>query len=242
MVAGSADNLETEASKRLQHHLLADIFRTGFASALQLKWQASRWRPKSWCQAQQVDLTFWDEAWLGLLGGLLIDSPKFYDPNHSGSNYREFRTHQEIEATGRDLNQLTSMDHLFKQMDISMAPAAANRFLTYKSLLLTMWARSTLNLPHVDTTVSKLSISLADFNAFYSALWTLDKDRRTIGDAQKTRFLNWVAGVSDVSVVDLSEDLGSVFEDLFAEIERELASVEAGNLDPRHVHLFLLKP
>lgn len=242
IIAGSTENLETEASNCLKQHLLADIFRTGFASALQLKWQATRWRSKSWCQAQQVDLTFWDEAWLGLLGGLLIDSPKFYDPDHSGSNYREFRTHQEIEATGLDLNRVTSLDHLFQQMGISMAPAAENRFLTYKNLLLTMWARSTLDLSSVDLELSNLSISLADFNAFFSALWTLEKNRRIIGDAKKTQFLNWVAGVSDISVADLSEDLGSVFEDLFSEIERELASVEAGNLDPRHVHLFLLKP
>ena len=241
MTESTVGNREPEASALLQRHLLADIFRTGFASALQLKWQATRWRKDSWCQSQQVDLTFWDEAWLGLLGGLLIDRPQFYDPSKAGSNYRDFQTREEIEATGRGLGQVMALDRLFKRMDVPMAPVAGIRFLNYKNLLLTLWARASLKAPPIDAETPSVTISFAAFKEFYKALWTNHKGHRIIGDGKKADFLQWAADAAGLSPADLSDRLGTVFEALFHEIERELAPVKAGNLDPRHVHLFLLK-
>jgi hypothetical protein len=46
---------------------------------------------------------------------------------------------------------------------------------------------------------------------------------------------------SGISSDILSGELGLVFEDLFSEIELELATVKPGNLDPRYIHLFVLK-
>lgn len=242
MTASTVGNREPEASALLQRHLLADIFRTGFASALQLKWRATRWRKDSWCQSQQVDLTFWDEAWLGLLGGLLIERPQFYDPSNAGSSYRDFQTRQEIEATGRGLGHVMALDRLFRRMDLPMGPIAGIRFLNYKNLLLTLWARASLKAPPIDEDTSTVTISLAAFKEFYTALWTSHEGRRIIGDEKKAQFLQWAADASGLSPADLSDSLGSVLEALFDEIERELASVEAGSLDPPYVQLFLLKP
>lgn len=242
MTESTADNRELMASALLQRHLLADIFRIGFASALQLKWQATRWRKNSWCQSQHVDLTFWDEAWLGLLGGLLIDTPKFYDASNASSNYRDFQTQEEIEETGRGLGQVMALDQLLKRMDVSMAPVAEIRFLTYKNLLLTLWARASLKALPVDEDTPTIAVSLSAFKEFYTALWANHGGHRIIGDGKKAEFLQWAAEASDQSPADLSDRLGTVFEALFDEIERELSPVKAGNLDPRYVHLFLLKP
>ncbi|WP_319405879.1 DUF6178 family protein [uncultured Desulfosarcina sp.] len=229
------------ASALLQRHLLADIFRTGFGSALQLKWQAIRWRKDSWFQSQSVDLTFWDEAWLGLLGGLLIDTPQFYDPSNAGSNYRDFLTREEIEATGRGLGQIIAIDQLLKGMDLTIAPIVEIRFLTYKNLLLTLWVRALLKAPPVNADTSTLAVSLSAFKEIYASLWTDHEGQRIIGDGKKAEFLHWAAEASGQSSDDLSDRLGTVFEALFDEIQRELASVESGNLDPRHLYLFLLK-
>ena len=242
MTEDTVDKRETMALALLQRHLLADIFRTGYASALQLKWQATRWRKESWFRAQQVDLTFWDEAWMGLLGGLLIDTPKFCDPSHTGSRYRDFQTREEIEATGRGLGQVMAMDQLLKRMDVTMAAFGDVRLLTYKNILLTLWVRASLKMPPVDQETPALAVPLSAFKEFYTALWMNRAGRRTISDGKKAVFLQWVAGASGLSPADLSDRLGAVFEALFAEIQRELAPVEAGNLDPRYVQLFLLKP
>jgi hypothetical protein len=176
-----------------------------------------------------------------LLGGLLIDRPQFYDPSTAGSMYRDFLTREEIESTGRDLDQVIALDHLLKQMAVTIAPDADIRRLTYKNLLLTLWVRASLKAPPIDMVTPTMAVSLSAFKAFFSGLWTDQAGRRMIGDGKKTEFLHWAAVASGQSPEDLSDRLGTVFQALFDEIERELEPVEAGNLDPRHVDLFLLK-
>jgi hypothetical protein len=242
MTENTSGNRVPRASALLKRHLLADIFKTGFASALRLKWRAARWHMDSWCQSQQMELTFWDEAWLGLLGGLLIDRPQFYDPSHAGSSYRDFQTHAEIEATRRGLDQVMALDRLLGRLNLPKAAFAGVRFLTYKNLLLTLWARASMKAPPLNEDASTMAISLAAFKDFYTTLWDNHAGRRIISDEKKTDFLQWAATASGLSPGHLSDRLGTVLEALFGELEHELAPVETGNLDPRHVHLFLLTP
>jgi hypothetical protein len=136
---------------------------------------------------------------------------------------------------------VTAVDQLLKQMAVTIASDAGIRRLTYKNLMLTLWARASLKAPPVDAVTSTTAVSLSAFKAFYEGLWTDQAGQRTIGDEIKTEFLHWAAVASGQSPEALSDRLGTVFEALFDEIERELAAVEAGNLDPRHVDLFLLK-
>ncbi len=241
MTESLGDQREPMASALLQRHLLSDIFRTGFESALQLKWRAARWHKESWCQSQRVGLAFWDETWLGLVGGLLINTPMYCDPSNTASMYRDFLTLEEIEATGRGLDQVMALDRLFGRMAVPIEAVSGIRRLTYKNLLLTLWARASSKLPPIDTAPPEMEIPLADFQPFYRTLWTSHAGQRRIGNQTKAAFLDWVALASKGAPEDLSERLGTVFEALFDQIEHELAPVEAGNLDPHHVDLFLLK-
>lgn len=240
MTDAAAPNREGRASLLLQRHLLADIFRTGLSGALQLKWDASRWRQTSWFHAQGLDLTFWDEAFMGLLGGLLIERPKFYDPGHEGSNYREFLTMEEINRTQRELNRIMALDRLFQGMTVAVPPPSGKRLLTYKNLLLTLWARAAIQLPPIDAATSDPAIPLAAFRRWQSALWTEGQARRFIDDDVKSMFLQWAAEASGIALSDLSDRLGETFAALFDDLERELAQVKPANLDPRYVHLFML--
>ncbi len=240
MTAGTAGSRSAAAAGCVRRHMLSDIFRTGFAGILELKWRAAAWQKQSWTQAHKLGLAFWGETWFGRLGGLLIESPKYYDPDHAGSNYREFRTRNEIEETGRVLDQVVALDRLLSQLAIGKASPPKNRLLTYKSALLTLWARGCLNMPPMDPETSAMAIRLPAFKTFYPTLWTIEADRRFIGDDRKTDFLQWIAEASGQSVAALSASLGPVFESLFDEIERELAAVETDNIDWRHVHLFLI--
>ena len=95
--------------------------------------------------------------------------------------------------------------------------------------------------PPVDADKPTIAVSLSAFKEIYASLWTDHEGQRIIGDGKKAEFLDWAAAASRQSSDDLSDRLGTVFEVLFDEIERELAPVEPGNLDPRHLHLFLLK-
>ena len=240
LTAETTGNRSAAAAVHIRQHMLSDIFRTGYAGALELKWRAGAWHAQSWSQAQKLGLTFWGESWLGRLGGLLIESPKYYDPDYIDSNYREFRNQAEIDETGRVLDQVVALDQLFSLLAVEKAAPPKNRLLTYKSLLLTLWARACLNMPPSDPETSTLAIGLSAFKAFYDSLWTVKANRHFIDDDRKTDFLHWAADASGQSAADLSASLGLVFEALFEEIERELAAVAPNNLDRRHVHLFLL--
>jgi hypothetical protein len=240
--AGVNANRAAAAATILQRHLLEDIFRTGYAGALDLHWRADRWRKTSWFQSQQMELTFWDEAWMGLLGGLMLDRPKYYDPDLPAAHYRDFLTHAEVEEIGRGLDRLIAVDQLFKEMDVTLKRLDRDRFLTYKNLLLTLWTRARLELPAIDGASTTMAIPLPAFKPFYTSLWSDLDGRRCISDAEKQNFLLWAAETSGQPAETLSDRLGTVFEALFDEIESELGSVRTGDLDVRHVNLFLLKP
>lgn len=235
------NNRETRSSTLLHRHLLADIFRIGFGQALGLKWKASRWQKKSWAQARKLGLPFWDEAWLGLLGGLLIETPKYYDPSGNPTKYRDFQTLDEIDSTDRNLDRIMAMDRVLAAINPLFETKTGFGLLTYKNLILTLWARSALNLPHLGAEASSIAVPLSAFRGFFEALWTDKNGRPCIGDEKKTEFLTWLAKDSKKSPEVLSKKLGIVFENLFNEIESELAPVKAGNLDPRSIHLFLLE-
>jgi len=236
------DQCERQAAALIQRHLLADIFRTGFDSVLRLKWKADRWQRASWYHSQEKALTFWDETWMGLLGGLLIDRPKYFAHSDDGSSYRDFKTLAEIESTARVLDQVMALDRLFEQMTIPAAKISGSSFLTYKNLLLTLWARSLIAMPGVDASESAISIPFPTFKPFFKALWMTQGGRRFIGDEKKNSFLKWAAKASNQTSDALSEQLGPVFEALFNEIEAEFASVDPETLDPRYIHLFLIQP
>ena len=241
-IAAERTDRRDASTQVIRQYLLADIFRIGFGCALDLKWRAQRWHRGSWCRAQDLKLPFWGEHWLGRLGGLLIDRPQFYDPDRPDARYRDFNTLAEIETTRKALDQVVAVDQLFGQLQVVGSGLSHQVRLDFKNLLLTQWARHRLKLPPVDAPSSDPAIGLADFRRFYDTLWTSSATGRTINDACKADFLDWMADASGWSTDALSHQLGKVFETLFDEIEEELAGVTSGSHDPRHVHLFLLRP
>ena len=56
----------------------------------------------------------------------------------------------------------------------------------------------------------------------------------------KNHFLNWLSADTGLTDLEITEGLGKTFENLFGEIEGELGSVAAKDLDARYVQLFLL--
>jgi hypothetical protein len=232
---------EKSASDQLHLHLLTDIFRIGFGEAMKLKWKAEGWHPKSWVKEKGIGLPFWDEAFLGVLGGLLLQTPKYYLPSGSPSKYRDFQTLEEIESTGRKLQQILAVDRVLKAIDPIFESISPNRLMTYKNLLLTLWAGSIVEPSQADARPTATELPLDAFKNFFEQLWTEEQGKRIIGNEKKAAFLSWVAERSGMATEVLSEELGIVFEALFSDIEAELAAVKIGNLDPRYVHLFLLR-
>jgi hypothetical protein len=215
---------------------LSEIFRVGFGLALDLKWRAEKWRKKSWFEKKGLPLGFWGEKWLGVLGGLLLKKPLFYDNYQTGVLYREFFSRDDIKATEKILNEIMAFDGLLALMDLDIRPVSDSVLLTHQSLVLTTWAKSCLGL---STEISPLPLDV--FRPFYTDLWTRNKRPRKIKSSLKEAFLYWVSGRTGLKHVEISENVGATFEALFSEIEDEYGNVSDKDLDPKLVSLFFLK-
>jgi hypothetical protein len=108
--------------------------------------------------------------------------------------------------------------------------------LTHKNLILTLWARNYLGLSE-----EVLPLPVNEFKSFFDDLWTgRDKLRKT-RHSMKESFLKWLSDRSGLDGNEISQRLGQTLENLFNEIETEYGKVSRNDLDPRYIHLFLLK-
>jgi hypothetical protein len=220
---------------------LSHIFKVGFGGALELKWRAEQWLSQCWFARNKLRLTFWGEQWMGVLGGLLLKKPLFYDNYKTGVLYREFTSLEDIRAMEDIFNQVKAVDELLSLMLIDLDRPSSYGFLTYKNLILTLWARHYLDLP----TKKLKAIRLNKFKPFFEELLPgrlvsgTDTPRK-IPPEMKNRFLDWLGENTGLKDFEITGRLGHTLENLFDEIEGELGRVAPADLDPRYVQMFLL--
>jgi len=229
------------AAVLITRYALQDIFRVGFGRALKLKWRAEKWLSKCWFARTGLRLTFWGEQWLGIVGGLLLKKPLFYDNYKTGVLYREFATLKDIRKIEKIFNQIVGVDDLLALMNIKIDSVTQYGFLTYKNLLLTLWARRYRRLK--STLLKPLTVE--QFHPFFKKLLPGQVDSgseraRKIPVEMKASFLNWLAAETGLKDYEITDRLGQTFADLFNEIESEYGRVAPEELDPKFVHLFLL--
>ena len=230
------------AADLITRYPLSQIFRVGFGAALKLKWQTEKWLDQCWYARNGLRLTFWGEKWLGVLGGLLIKKPLFYDNYKTGVLYREFDSLEDVRTTDDAFSQIKALDGLLSMMSISIDRPSAYGFLTYKNLILTLWARHYLQI-----SAEKLKpIPQDQFKPFFDQLLPEQpadgrNQKRKIPRQMKQNFLDWLAADSGLKDSEITARLGQTLENLFEEIESELDRVTGKDLDPRYVRLFLLE-
>jgi hypothetical protein len=223
----------------VQNHLLADIFRVGYGCALDVKWRADRWRHNSWFSRKGLPLTFWGEAWLGVLGGLLIKKPLFFDNYAKGVLYREFETLADIESTAGLLDEIIAMDDLLAGIAPKFTPVGSDTFLTCHNVLLTLWADVYLGIDQ--DPARPIPLSMDQFRSLFSDLWEPAEVPRRIRDTMREHLLSWLARRSATAEFELSERMGIALEKLFGLVEKELGQVAEEDLDPRFIQLFLVR-
>lgn len=224
----------------IQQYPLSNIFRIGYGFALKLKWRAERWTKNSWFQTEKLPLAFWGEAWLGVLGGLLINKPLFFDNYKTGVLYREFVSLEDINQTENILNAIIEFDNILMLIGVSVGSFSSFDKLFYKNLLLTMWAKNHLGLSREPEKFTALSID--EFTSFFDELWQESSPGhnkpRKIKRSMKDSFLNWLSEKTGLDSYDLITRSGQTFEDLFLEIEDEYGYVATKNLNKKYLTLF----
>ncbi len=129
LVKDQTDVNPRRAAELVAKYPLTQLFRVGFGGVLELKWRAEKWLDQSWSVGTGLRLTFWGEQWLGVLGGLLVKKPLFYDNYQAGVLYREFSSLEDIRMTEDSFNQIKALDDLLSLMTITRAHSVRTRFL-----------------------------------------------------------------------------------------------------------------
>jgi hypothetical protein len=225
-----------QSAEVLSNYSLADIFRTGYALAVDLRNRARKWKGDAWYAHRRLALSFWGERLVGFVGGLLLTRPKFFDNYQTGRMYREFETMQDIETAEAALNEITAFDHLLSCMEINTHYLPKRYFITHENLLLTLWAKDRLGQPRIP-----LPIPANAFLPFFSQLWEQGTKTPRIRDSAKSDFLQWLSAQSGISGHDISVRMEAALENLFSRIAEEYGHVCPADLDPRFVHLFILE-
>lgn len=221
---------------------LYQIFRVGFGFALELKWQAEKWRKKSWYEKAGLPVSFWGEEWLGVLGGLLIKRPLFYDNYKSGLLYREFVSMEDIKWTRGVLDPIIYFDNLLSLMEIKLDSGFSYSLLNHKNLVLTLWAKDYLEIGRISNRSDLFRpMSFSDVKNFFENLWIDEKKPHKIKMSMKKAFLDWLSDKTGLIDYEITERLGRTFENIFDQIENEYGEVSKEELDPRYIQLFLLE-
>lgn len=220
---------------------LSDIFKIGYGLALKMKWRAKRWRQRCWFVSEGLPLRFWDEDWMGVLGGLFVNKPLFFDNYRTGVLYREFASTDDIRKTENALNEIIAFDDLLSFLHLKKDSTTTRTFLTYKNLILTSWARDYLGLPESPVSSIPVPMTIEEFKQFFQDLWIGGEKTRKIRLSMKEAFLTWLANQSDIAPSEIIGRVGKTLESLFSEIEDELGKVSKKDLDPRFIQLILIE-
>ncbi len=238
--------VEVQAAAMLGERPLAEIFRTGYDRIMQLKYKAEKWKNQSWFMQAGLPLSFWGERRLGVLGGLLLKRPLYYDHFKTGRPYREFAGPADIHRSESVLQELMAYDRLLTLLGQKIPAELARRAPTFADLLLTNWVQAHLDLPKT------VAIPLERFKDFYQELFADNLTEvparghsgihlRKIRPAMKQAFLVWLMNATGLGENEILADLSAAFEELFNDIENEYGAVTMENLDPRFIHLFLVE-
>ena len=236
LTKGKGEKSINSGAALLQNYTLTEIFRLGYGLSMKLKWKTEKWHRKSWFAQNKLSLSFWDEKGLGVLGGLFLKKPLYFDNYETGVSHREFKILSDVEQTAKEINRIIEIDNLFSLMKTKIG--FTDVFFTYKSLLLTLWAKASLGFPNETEKIEPVDIQ--KFKPFFKDLWQ-DNSQKKIKNSVKEKFVTWISEATERDSYDITMKFGDIFENLFFEIEDNLGGVLSKDLDSRYIQLFLVK-
>jgi len=217
----------------IKEYFLEDIFRTGSRAGITLRTKAITWFKQSFMNHNNLPLSFLGETYLGVAGGLFLDRPLYYDNYATGLLYRNFSSIPDITKTSRILEQIIAIDMVLDKLKVDIS-SFKEGVLTYKTLILTLWAKNRLNL---DSNLEPIDTKV--FKDFFIALFSKSESVHH-HKIQLNDLILWTCEATGISQADLGNPFNEVMADLIKELEAEYGSVDPRNIDPRFIPHFIL--
>jgi hypothetical protein len=192
----------------------------------------------SWFVNQALGLGFWGGQWEGILEGLLRKRPLYYAGLSEAALHREFKALEEITHTHKAVDQMMAMDRLLSLVlthGFLARPIKADQPLNFKNLLLTCWARN-----HLDFSEEVKPLLAGELKAFFRSLFGTGAKPRRVEERMRRSFWDWLIVRSGLAAAETKDQLGTVLDNLFCELENEYGSVSIEDLDPRYVRHVLV--
>ncbi len=217
----------------IEKYFLEDIFRAGSSEILRLGRKIVRWYGTSFISKNNLPLSFLDEKWLGIAGGLMLDRPLFYDNFSTKESYRNFKSFNEIQDIEIEVAKIIETDKILSKFDIDIK-SFSKGILTYKSLFFTLWTKDHLKM---DDSLSPIPVD--KFKDFFAALFS-SKEESKIDNLKRKDFIVWISKKIKTELKDISESFIFVVNEMFDEIEEEYGQVNVQDIDLRFTRHFLL--
>ncbi|MBN2062710.1 MAG: hypothetical protein JW882_20075 [Deltaproteobacteria bacterium] len=222
----------------IENNPLISLFRAGFTSVLELKWEFDRFLRKAWYKERGLSEGFWGEEWEGLIKGLTLNRPLLFKGGNDEHEFRDFEYLREIEECRRNFLQIYALD---KHLSIlySDLPLDEDRMRdpinTFHSMLFNYWACIILGLEP-----GFFSLSLEQVKDLFRLL-RAGKRHPPYGMAKyETVFINTIVGS-----IDSSEDetliLKEAISHIWRKFEAEYEFVKIADLNIRYIKYLYVK-
>jgi hypothetical protein len=139
-----------QCEKVLRENTLVDLFRSGFSTALQVRWETEQWLKTAWFARRGFRPAFWEEEWGATLVGVVQKRPLLFDGLGKEEPYRAFENLEEVETCRKTMRRLMALDRLLETL-VERHPLdekwSKDPLFTFHSLLFNYWARKQLGFP-----------------------------------------------------------------------------------------------
>jgi len=222
------------AANVIRKYFLEDIFRTGSRSGIKLMTKAVNWFKQSFMNKNNLPLSFLGEDFLGVVGGLFLERPLYFDNYATGELYRNFKTLSDIRKTDITLEQVIGLDKILEKLNVDIK-SFMEGVLTYKTLILTLWAKDRLKLkPDLEPIDTEIFID------FFVALFSKSEEDTDLC-IQLNDLIIWTSERTGMDEKDLPQGFKEVLKDIIHELETEYGMVDPEDIDPRFISHFLLR-
>lgn len=220
----------------LANHSLKNLFRVGVDRITKLAALAKTLTQESWFGRNKLPLTFWGEHGLGILGGLLVPKPVYFDNyTTSTSLYRDFETLADILTTEEALFAIQGFDELMSVIDPQLN-RFKDRHLTATSLLMTLF----IHARNGNSPEEEGPVTINELRVWYKQIRESSEHGALQGpvkikESERQELLAWLSQRTGFTPDEISNRLGLQLEAMFREFEEEYGSVDPDDLKVQYI-------
>jgi hypothetical protein len=219
----------------LRNNPLVSIFRVGFGTSLELKWETEKKIKGAWFLRNGLNAGFWGGEWGGVLKGILMRIPLCYN-----GEYVPFEDLAEVESAREIIRRLVLLDKVMEEVSNSFnieKDQLKDPLLTFHTLLFHSWA-----IRKLDFNRDFIPLSLGQAKDFFRLIRGREEAPPFKFHDAKEGFLGDFLSLVKELEADDKALLYETLENLWKDFTDEHALLAVSDLDPRFSKYIIIDP